>query len=322
MKTNQILPSSNEKTSKKYLVMGSFMTSGLLLLGAILAIFIAGTLGFMYRQQIMSLLTKNTAPEIVEVRDFQCDGMEGFTFKYPVFKGWEASEKVECIDSASARSNLFEVHIIKGKDWDFETLENPSGIVYGRVYSSEEESAIFLGKESDVIVTLKNADNPEKSFSKDLFWQQVIESFKIVEVSQAVKFAGSWMWSEEAWGQDVDKLQPFLASEQFSLDLEVTGNNISGSHCWSKSYSVGEKTETQKDCGDQEKIPSITGKINGSTADVSFSSYTDGTTYLARLEYDSASDSLRWQITGYPKKISQSGFPAEVSLRRKLGTPL
>ena len=33
--------------------------------------------------------TGKSAPQITEIKEFSCEGITGFSFRYPVFKGWE-----------------------------------------------------------------------------------------------------------------------------------------------------------------------------------------------------------------------------------------
>ena len=59
---------------KKYMIYGIIVVAAAILI-----------VGFVFWQQKQG----QTQAQIVETRDFSCPGMSGFTFKYPVFKGWE-----------------------------------------------------------------------------------------------------------------------------------------------------------------------------------------------------------------------------------------
>ena len=59
----------------------------------ILTIFIilivAGTAGYLVSSYFLKSTSTTSSYKILETRDFSCPGMTGFTFKYPVFEGWE-----------------------------------------------------------------------------------------------------------------------------------------------------------------------------------------------------------------------------------------
>ncbi|MBI2409966.1 hypothetical protein HYV30_02915 [Candidatus Kaiserbacteria bacterium] len=168
-------------------------------------------LTFFYRLEIMSMFSKSTEPEIAETRDFQCEGMEGFTFKYPVFKGWEVSlirnisevwdidvfknkkgmnsgpEKCEILLSGASLNRPekvkeeFQPRILVQQDQPHVAIsENPHGIRYEKL---SEDKYFFNLSSYAVNIELLNI-NEKYSFPKEIFWQQVIESFKIVDSNE------------------------------------------------------------------------------------------------------------------------------------------
>ncbi len=139
--------------------------------------------------------------EVLTITDFSCDGMTGFTFKYPIFKGCEPS-LARKITATNNICNIFLNHpkeiqfrrpsqiiIIKrtyAEDHDFEIpadavskSPNPNGIPY--IYRDDAKSGNFVtfyAKDFKVYVEVQSVSE-NLGFSKDIFFKMVIESFQI-----------------------------------------------------------------------------------------------------------------------------------------------
>lgn len=126
----------------------------------------------------------------IETRDFSCPSMAGFTFKYPVFRGWEThilseSDTICHIylnqDFMSQNLDTFknapqiQVEKIPHKDIGYSSLKNPNGINYFSLSGSR--GYIFSPENFSVIVTLHNVRDVPPD---DVFFKTVIESFKIL----------------------------------------------------------------------------------------------------------------------------------------------
>jgi len=148
-------------------------------------------------------------PKILETRDFSCEGMTGFTFKYPVFENWEnvsiepvIIETLEtkegtdvdffdpnsCIISIRWSGNtgiqptpIISIEISKLDLREFKNLErspvklNPNKIQYWR----DDKSVEFYGDSFGVRIKAFSKDE----HSPDFFFQTVIESFRMIETS-------------------------------------------------------------------------------------------------------------------------------------------
>ena len=138
-----------------------------------------GAVAVMYRDNLMSLFSKSPNYEIVETRSFSCPGLEGFTFEYPVFKGWEVKEMKntninECSISLENGKNA---QIKVSKDQPHVAIqENPHGIRYEKI---TEDKYFFNLASFSVNIELISV-NENYGFSKNEFWKQVVESFRVM----------------------------------------------------------------------------------------------------------------------------------------------
>ena len=148
--------------------------------------------------------------EIVETKEFSCPGMEGFTFSYPVFKGWEVenvyegpisgladervctillhdpapASKVQKREEPSPRIIIDKNPALGlGKSINFVSHINPSNIMYNPLLREEGEGFVFYSETFGVKIFLLNIpENP--GYSRDLFWKTVIESFKFIQPTE------------------------------------------------------------------------------------------------------------------------------------------
>jgi hypothetical protein len=146
---------------------------------------------------------QSSSYEIVETRDFSCPGMTGFTFKYPVFKGWEVAtvdtafqKKGECtifLDHPQEITLESYPQIIITKapysDKEFEAppvTPNKNNVPY--IYTKEDSLfevknygyVIFYDKDLKYWVSLDGIS--EKSgFPTEQFFKTVIDSFTTLE---------------------------------------------------------------------------------------------------------------------------------------------
>ncbi|MBI2409963.1 hypothetical protein HYV30_02900 [Candidatus Kaiserbacteria bacterium] len=311
---------------------------------AILAIFIAGTLGFMYRQQIMSLLTKNTAPEIAEVRDFQCEGMEGFTFKYPVFKGWSQERRIEVepgkkcklffMNLADQRGYIIAVtydQINNRNDGSLfpapplvptkDARENINGVLYDITRPDMQGNAIYFYynfrgdgfyKNMDMM-SVESSGLPEYN---DVFRQQVIESFRISSNQTvenfAPKFAGNWKWRDEKYvmlEKDDGTKEYQEASLYLNIEIDASINLIGE---WTAAMRGGNRVDICKnEAGDK---PCLSGVITGGEVTMDFEDGYRGGRGRLKLVYDSQSDTLHWKILERPQ--GEFYLPVEAILER------
>ncbi len=155
-------------------------------------------------------LKKSSKYEIVETSDFSCPGMTGFIFKYPVFKGLEV-KKIEMSDKSACQVFLNEPVINANEDLSLGIIippphtpaprfqvtkniadglpsvdaKNTQGVFYKLVRSTGDplhEYILFLGKDFVININLFGIDE-KFSFSKDIFWKSVIESFNFTNQS-------------------------------------------------------------------------------------------------------------------------------------------
>lgn len=137
--------------------------------------------------------------KVLTINDFECSGMTGFTFKYPVFKGWEPSlarnltavKNVCTIFLNHPEGILFEVPpriIITKKAYgthDFEIPAaaasnlNPRQVPY--MYTNDQNEGNFLAfyaPDFKVFVEIQSTSE-EFGFSDSIFWKSVIDSFEL-----------------------------------------------------------------------------------------------------------------------------------------------
>lgn len=130
-------------------------------------------------------------PKILETRDFSCPGMTGFTFKYPVFEGWEVKETKpssnECVielnspDPFPAQKSKKESPKIRvsvggpAENSMMRTFLNPQSIGY-RNYATDGYMFLDPVHKRSIFIELDVAGKIN-TFPKDLFFKTVIESF-------------------------------------------------------------------------------------------------------------------------------------------------
>ena len=162
------------------------------------------TTNYLTKDDVMRRQVGEALPIEVEIRDFSCAGMTGFTFKYPVFKGWEPrsngglttkSDKVSVCEIPLNRPDgiLFEIPSVitvrkqpYGKD-DFEIPAeavsnlNPDGIMHRHV--NDEISGtfeVFYAPGFKVYIEVQSVST-ENGFSTQQFFQTVIDSFRLLK---------------------------------------------------------------------------------------------------------------------------------------------
>lgn len=149
---------------------------------------------------MFNFFQKSSEPQVLGVRDFSCDTLRGFSFKYPIFKGLESvrvnslENKDVCSLSIGKDDNYIllslslEVVDIKNAN---EILEkNPNGVDYYKkrgLVIQEENLCFRMSGEKEVCmrvfglskVGMDEKDELKLGFSREKFWQTVIESFRL-----------------------------------------------------------------------------------------------------------------------------------------------
>jgi len=185
-----------------------------LLIGIIILLLILLGLNYMW-----PFSKKSSTPTIGETKTFSCPGMEGFTFEYPIFKGWYlkkfvSNNQLECfakftilpdgLPSPTAGSGI---KVTKIPELGLKTVEknkvsgipspgsvnNPNGIRFEGdtltdIIDSDElaikkmaEGANYLQFYLDDFGVRIEPVATGKGFSKSLFFQTVINSFRATE---------------------------------------------------------------------------------------------------------------------------------------------
>ena len=176
---------------------------------------VAGAVYFIFNYKTNKMSTNNQTSQILETRDFSCPGMTGFTFKYPVFKGWEVKET--SLDGNECRITLYNKEYISSPSMEqhtgfirifaneanlsgekFVTRDIPGVLVapnpspsknaktnrFGVKYDLYDDEVVFYISlpNGDFAIDIQPPMNAEKSgFSYDQFFQTVIESFKLIK---------------------------------------------------------------------------------------------------------------------------------------------
>ncbi len=152
---------------------------------------------------IFSFLNKpsNQNYKTVEIRDFSCPGMSGFTFNYPVFKGW----KIEPYEAFAKEVNLCDLKITTlngtvvimiiqktGKNYPGMTrtqigskIKNSNGVEYSEIkiatqalVPNQKAAYEFYGSDFSMIIgILHTIEFPNE------FFRTVIDSFKFTNCS-------------------------------------------------------------------------------------------------------------------------------------------
>ena len=170
----------------------------------LIILIVSGSVGYLISSYYIKYIS-NLKPKILETRDFSCPGMTGFTFKYPVFEGWEIKEirpnniHLNEPDKCNIYLNWpgyikFEVppaiyvhKQTRDSNVDFEILaeaasnKNPNGIPH--IYTEDAARGNFTTfyiPGFKVHIEL-GSYSEQHGFSKEIFWKTVIESFKEID---------------------------------------------------------------------------------------------------------------------------------------------
>lgn len=147
----------------------------------------------------IALTYKKSNYKVVETRDFSCPGMTGFTFKYPVFEGWEpmkGSGEEDGLPEAPLQSEFECIILLQSpKEYDLPTgsiapqikvtkdqprvatIKNPHGILYEN-FGADDYYFNLAGFSIDIKLI---SVGERYGFSKDVLWKQVMESFKLTQ---------------------------------------------------------------------------------------------------------------------------------------------
>ncbi len=124
---------------------------------------------------IASMFSQN-----VKIKEYKYFVDRGFMFNYVVFKGWEV------LDSRTTSENtlIFLKPTSYIKISKIPALEPGHNLTlkknpYGVMYDSFDDVVQFYGQAFGVQVELVNISDSPSDFSKEVFWQYVIESFKL-----------------------------------------------------------------------------------------------------------------------------------------------
>ena len=155
----------------------------------------------------LAFLHFTKSPKILEIRDFSCPGMTGFTFKYPVFEGWEvkdvtkpSSDQDRCLvwlkwpNGSISPTVAPTIQVTKtaspkeigGLIPGFPgpaSPKNPQGITYD--VWTETGAYHFFTANFEVKIELSGVSNAlGEGFQEDLFFKTVIESFQVFYVAR------------------------------------------------------------------------------------------------------------------------------------------
>lgn len=189
---------------------------------------VAGAVYFVYNQKTNKMTANNQTYQILETRDFSCPGMEGFTFEYPVFRGLEYILRPVKENSCSIIIRPSDFKMPDNPDVRLELAlrkisvtktpkdpktplaipdkiyQNPNGVSY----VIQSQSRLFFAPDFYVDIDLSLVPN-ESGFSRDQFFQTVIESFKLVNDQEklAIDLATKELeklpryqnWKKEGW---------------------------------------------------------------------------------------------------------------------------
>ena len=142
---------------------------------------VAGTAGYLVSSYFLKSTSTTSSYKILETRDFSCPGMTGFTFKYPVFDGWEV-KKIE------RELEIDECHIYLNQPKNVQLEISPQIIVSielipgipdndkAKIYSDTSRRS-FNAKTFFVNIDISSIPD-DFGFSPETFWKTVIESFR------------------------------------------------------------------------------------------------------------------------------------------------
>jgi hypothetical protein len=132
--------------------------------------------------------------KVLEYRDFSCPGMTGFTFKYPVFEGWEV-KSIDMVKSVpgpvsvciiSFNNDKLTISVSKTSKLGLNTLKDHSDIPTlksiknsnGVLYNQLDNPASVQFYTADFGVNIEQNPN---YFYRDIFFKTVIESFRLTK---------------------------------------------------------------------------------------------------------------------------------------------
>ena len=190
--------------------------------------------------------TGKSAPQITEIKEFFCKGLTGFSFRYPVFKGWEVKgiQKKENFAAAygGPGCTIWLEHpeglglevppyiaVVK-EDTSSKFIElpsdaktNPNGVQYAFVYepswhvsgavpeADERDYIAFYG--SDFIVKVWAYSVVEEAgFYMDDFVKEVVKSFKLLEKVNMQTFSEIISELEKSEPLTMEELEKILGS--------------------------------------------------------------------------------------------------------------
>lgn len=146
----------------------------------LIILIVSGSVGYLISSYYIKYIS-NLKPKILETRDFSCPGMTGFTFKYPVFLGWEV-KKIE------RELEIDECHIYLNQPKNVQLEISPQIIVSielipgipdndkAKIYSDTSRRS-FNAKTFFVNIDISSIPD-DFGFNPETFWKTVIESFR------------------------------------------------------------------------------------------------------------------------------------------------
>jgi hypothetical protein len=150
---------------------------------------VVGGVYFVSKYKIpIQMITNDQNHKILETRDFSCTGMEGFAFKYPVFKGW----KVEGVSRVEQTMGINETCSI---DFDGQPYKDSFKVLITKInhptsvgpglYTDNPVSVSKLGdgyrfESKEFSVDIQPNNTPD-GFPSGQFFKTVVETFKIIE---------------------------------------------------------------------------------------------------------------------------------------------
>ena len=149
--------------------------------------------------------TKLVDKNVVEYKDFSCPGMTGFTFKYPVFLGYEV-KKAEMYDENTCNVFLnnsqpgvgnsgFSIYKEpKSGNPTLSQKKNSNNVLYNIIKAEapgSKDKLQFYSQDYNVVIT----SLPQGMPLQDQFFQTVIESFKLTTDNNVVNTSNTELTS-------------------------------------------------------------------------------------------------------------------------------
>jgi len=138
----------------------------------------------------------SSQPKIVETKTFSCPGMEGFTFEYPVFEGWETTSADYVKRSGLPNycgvlylkppqlvdQNSIEIYKTpRNSKIDFEipagAIKNSKEIPY--TYLKNQYATFYIP--GNIVQIESKLASGKDDFPRDVFFQTVINSFRVIK---------------------------------------------------------------------------------------------------------------------------------------------